>query len=85
MSDNNQYLCTTVDPGIFHSDNRGDINKARGICYRCNTRITCLADALHRGERWGVWGGVLMSSTQERLRARPALRAALRRRAGAAA
>ncbi len=32
--------------------------EARATCRRCPVRAACLADALARDERWGLWGGL---------------------------
>lgn len=32
--------------------------QALGLCRSCPVRLTCLAGALRRGERFGIWGGL---------------------------
>ena len=34
------------------------VRRAKQICGRCGVRAGCLADALRRDERHGVWGGL---------------------------
>lgn len=64
-------LCATADPEMFYSPEPRDIAAARRLCTRCPVRADCLAAALARGERFGVWGGT--SALQRRhLRHRPA-------------
>jgi WhiB family transcriptional regulator, redox-sensing transcriptional regulator len=40
------------------------IEYAKSICERCPVRDRCLADALDRGESFGIWGG--MTSDERR-------------------
>lgn len=42
--------------------------QALATCQRCPVRDACLADALARDERWGLWGG--MTPSQRRRLAR---------------
>jgi WhiB family redox-sensing transcriptional regulator len=35
-----------------------DFELARAICTQCSMRQRCLEEALTRGERYGVWGGL---------------------------
>ncbi|WP_395153234.1 WhiB family transcriptional regulator [Ilumatobacter sp.] len=32
--------------------------RAKKVCASCVVRTTCLDQALHRGERYGIWGGL---------------------------
>lgn len=32
--------------------------RVANVCAACTVRAECLADALDRGERYGVWGGL---------------------------
>lgn len=60
--------CRAGDPDDwFPERHRGDIQTAKRICGGCRVRPECLAAALARGERWGIWGGL---TTQERNRLR---------------
>lgn len=46
-----------------------DTSAAKEICASCPVRRLCFAEALERGERHGIWGGVNMASERERRRA----------------
>lgn len=50
-------VCAQIDPEIFFPDGGSD-TKAKRICARCPVTAECLADALGRNERYGVWGGL---------------------------
>lgn len=56
-------LCAAVDPGIFFPEKGGSSAQAKRICAVCSVRPQCLAIALSRRERFGIWGGL---STRER-------------------
>lgn len=53
-------MCSRPDaPNMFpHSQNTAGIEAARETCLYCPVRLACLTDALSRGERFGVWGGL---------------------------
>jgi hypothetical protein len=59
-----------VDAEMFFSARDIDQNLARRICRGCPVQLACLTWALQRGETHGVWGSVLMSSTEEVRKAR---------------
>lgn len=61
--------CRGMDPDLFYPGlgaNR-DLVHARQVCTGCRVRVECLEDALARGDKWGVWGGL---SERERRRLR---------------
>lgn len=60
-----QALCAQVDPEIFFPEKGGSAHAAKKICDRCEVRDQCLAEALDRGESFGIWGGL---SERERRR-----------------
>ncbi len=43
-------------------------HRAKAICAACPVRQQCLEQALERGERYGIWGG-LTDTERSRLRA----------------
>ncbi|RKS07055.1 transcription factor WhiB [Nocardiopsis sp. Huas11] len=55
--------CQGRDPALWFPDQGGSVRAAKQVCRRCPVQINCLADAMRRGERFGVWGG---SSEDER-------------------
>jgi WhiB family redox-sensing transcriptional regulator len=53
--------CREVGTEVFFLEsgaNAVDIAAAKQICAGCPVRATCLADAIERGERFGIWGGL---------------------------
>ena len=51
-------------PNMFPSDqDRDGTRLAQQTCRSCPVRPECLAEALERGEQYGVWGGL---TTQQR-------------------
>jgi hypothetical protein len=50
--------CRGMAPEIFFPARDDDALPAKAVCARCSVRAHCLADALARGERYGVWGGL---------------------------
>ncbi|WP_407553105.1 WhiB family transcriptional regulator [Streptomyces sp. Pv4-95] len=56
--------CATADPELFYGT-ATEQAQAKATCLGCPLRADCLADALDRGERFGVWGGL---TTKERSR-----------------
>ncbi len=61
--------CLGADPELFYA-RTGDlltIRAAQAVCAGCEVRAECLADALARGEKFGVWGG-LTPGDRRRLR-----------------
>jgi WhiB family transcriptional regulator, redox-sensing transcriptional regulator len=60
--------CWAEDPELFfpigHTGPAAlQIEEAKAVCHRCPVMAECRADALARGEEFGVWGGL---SEQER-------------------
>ena len=53
-------LACSADPDLFFAESPGDVTRAKALCRDCPVRAACLADALDRGEPWGVWGGELL-------------------------
>lgn len=49
--------CQGTDPEVFYPEKGGSTAEAKRICGRCYVEPECLAWALERDERFGVWGG----------------------------
>jgi WhiB family transcriptional regulator, redox-sensing transcriptional regulator len=58
-------ICRETDPEAFFPEKGGSTKEAKRICGLCGVREPCLAYALERGERFGIWGGL---SERERRR-----------------
>ena len=52
-------LACGTNPDLFFAESPADVTRAKALCRDCPVRAACLADALDRGEPWGVWGGEL--------------------------
>jgi WhiB family redox-sensing transcriptional regulator len=57
-----EMACTTEDPELFFPTGNAtpailQIEEAKAVCARCLDRAECLAAALERSERWGIFGG----------------------------
>ncbi len=65
-------LCAQTDPEAFYPEKGGTTSQAKSICRCCTVRAGCLAEALERDERFGIWGGM---SERERRRTATTLRA----------
>ena len=68
-------LACSANPDLFFAELPGDVTRAKALCRDCPVRTVCLADALDRGEPWGVWGGELLHNgaviRHKRARGRP--------------
>jgi WhiB family redox-sensing transcriptional regulator len=53
-----------VGPMFPHEQDQQGIEYAKSICGRCPVRQDCLSEALDRGERFGVWGGLTSDERQ---------------------
>ncbi len=51
-------LCAQVADEPFFPDKGGSIREAKSVCARCPVKAECLAYALDRHERYGIWGGL---------------------------
>ena len=74
--------CRGVDPDVFFPTTDEEAAAAKAICASCPVRVHCLAFAIERGERYGVWGG---TDEKERAALSPSARERILRAAGAAA
>ena len=52
-----EALCAQADPDAFFPGKGGPTGAAKAVCLACPVRTECLAYALDRDERFGVWGG----------------------------
>jgi len=73
--------CRGVDAELFFPATEDEGVPAKAICETCPVRLACLAFALERNEKFGVWGGL---TEKERARLSPAARENIRRQAAAA-
>lgn len=78
--------CREAPPEVFYPE--GDAGavfvmtqEAKRWCARCGVQEACLEDAMARGERWGVWGGLGERERRAILRRRKERARAARRRA----
>jgi WhiB family transcriptional regulator, redox-sensing transcriptional regulator len=72
--------CRGADPELFFPPTEEEAAVAKGFCAICPVRLTCLAFAIERNERFGVWGGL---AEKERAKLSPAAREQIRRQAAA--
>ena len=47
-----------------------DQKRIRAVCYSCQVRNQCLAEALDNRDEWGVWGGMTERERRQLLRQR---------------
>ena len=60
-------LCRTADVDLFYPEVGPNACHAVKICKACPVMYQCLAHALARSEKYGIWGG-LSEQQRERLR-----------------
>jgi len=75
-----EAACRGVDAELFFPATEDEATAAMAICETCPVRMACLAFAVERNERFGVWGGM---TEKERQRLSPAARESIRRHAAA--
>ncbi|WP_152487011.1 WhiB family transcriptional regulator [Nocardiopsis halotolerans] len=63
--------CRGQNPDLWFPHQGGSVRDAKRVCRVCPVQINCLAEAMKRGELYGVWGG---ASEDERRQFRSALR-----------
>lgn len=78
--------CLEAPPELFHPEGDAGLvhlmtEEAKRWCARCEVQARCLADAMARGERHGVWGGLDERERRTILRRRRERERAARRRA----
>lgn len=47
-----------ADPDLWFADDPAGLGAAKSLCAACPVAVTCLDDALARGETVGIWGGL---------------------------
>ena len=63
-SDPEKWFPTSETPEAARLGHDGDIvaqrttAQAKEICGRCTIRVACLAEAMEKPERFGIWGGL---------------------------
>lgn len=59
-----------IDPDLFFPDvdDRKGIHQAKAFCFSCPVRRDCLASALGRDERFGIFGGKTADERAAQLR-----------------
>lgn len=68
--------CRGEDPETFFpisedGPGRAQVARAKGICRGCPVSVQCLDEALARGERAGIWGGMTTEERRQLRRAAP--------------
>lgn len=66
-------VCAETAPDIFFPEKGGSTRDAKKLCASCEVAAQCLAYALDKEERFGIWGGL---SERERRPLQKARRAA---------
>jgi WhiB family redox-sensing transcriptional regulator len=49
--------CTSANPEAWFPEKGGSTRDAKRVCDTCDVVAECLAYALERDERFGIWGG----------------------------
>ena len=73
--------CRGVDAELFFPATEEEAVPGKAICATCPVRVACLAFALERNEKFGIWGGL---TEKERNRLSPTAREQIAREASAA-
>ena len=63
--------CRTYDSEYWFAEDAVTTAKAQRLCGKCPLKLTCLAEAISRGESCGVWGGELFDRGQVVARHKP--------------
>lgn len=60
MTERDALLPCQARPELFFAEEPRLLTEAQRLCRRCPAVEWCLAGALERGERQGVWGGQIL-------------------------
>jgi WhiB family redox-sensing transcriptional regulator len=67
--------CRVHEPDLWFAERPADLQIAKDFCRTCPAQLGCLANAIARGEPWGVWGGEIFEDgtiiAEKRGRGRP--------------
>ncbi|WP_448221717.1 WhiB family transcriptional regulator [Gordonia iterans] len=67
--------CQSNDADLWFAEAPADLEAAKALCRDCPLQQPCLAEAVERGEPWGVWGGEIFAGgvivARKRPRGRP--------------
>lgn len=64
--------CAETDPEIFFPEKGGSTREAKRVCRGCSVTAECLAFALRRNERYGIFGGKSERERRREIDGRPA-------------
>jgi WhiB family redox-sensing transcriptional regulator len=65
--------CLGEDIHLFFPErSQVQANQAKAICANCQVRSDCLDEAIHNGERFGIWGGLDQEERRREARRRRA-------------
>ena len=69
---NDEELCRRpgVDPNWWFPEERGAAERAVRLCTGCPVITRCAETAIHRGEKYGIWGGMTPQQRAAERRAR---------------
>lgn len=59
-------LCKEFPSVSWFPEQGVDARTAKAICARCPVRVECLAAAVARGEKFGIWGGLSAAEVRRR-------------------
>lgn len=63
--------CQNGDADLWFAEEPAGLEQAKALCRGCPLQEPCLAEALGRGEPWGVWGGEIFDRGAVIARKRP--------------
>ncbi|MEZ5210019.1 WhiB family transcriptional regulator [Gordonia sp. (in: high G+C Gram-positive bacteria)] len=67
--------CQSGDADLWFAEEPAALETAKSLCRACPLQAPCLAEAVDRGEPWGVWGGEIFDRgviiARKRPRGRP--------------